>query len=143
MNKIRIVRLLGFVFIFANFFLLNVFIHEAGHYIAADYYNLEPEIEFDFGAVGDLGFGFEGTPIASTSFNEPENNSGLMVIVLTGPLFNLILSLLFFNGFIFYRNNKYIKEIVIIGFILSFASFIMNLIPIEGSDGSLIFELLF
>ena len=142
MDKFHIGRLLGFVFVFVNIFFLNVVIHEIGHYVAADYYNLEPKIEFDFGAVGDLGFGFKGTPVASTSFNESDNSGALMAIVLTGPLFNLVLSLIFFSIFVFYRKNKYIKEIVIIGFILSFASFIMNLIPLEGGDGSLIFELL-
>ncbi|MDO8508361.1 MAG: hypothetical protein Q7S27_01610 [Nanoarchaeota archaeon] len=142
MNSKGIIQILGYSLIFVNIFFLNVIVHEIGHYLTAEHYNLEPEIEFDFGSVGDSGFGFSGTPIASTSFNEPNNGDVLAAIVLTGPLFNLILGVIFFMIFVFYRDNEYIREVVIIGFIVSISSFLMNLIPIEGSDGSLLLGLI-
>ena len=142
MEKEDIIRVGIYVLIFINVFLLNVILHEIGHYIAADYYNLEPEVEIDLNSVGNLGFGFKGVPIASTSFNEPSSENEFISVVLMGPLLNLLLMIIFFIGFIFFRENKYLKEIMIIGFVISISSFIMNIIPIEGTDGNLLFGLI-
>lgn len=124
--------------VFVNVFLLNVILHEAGHYMAAGYYELEPEIEFNFENMGDLGFQLRGISIASTSFNEPESNEELVVIVLLGPLFNFVLAVIFLFIFAFSKKEM-VREIVMIGFVISFASFFMNVIPIDGTDGGLIF----
>ncbi len=133
-----IIRLCLYLLIFINGFLLNVVLHEVGHYMAADYYNLEPKIDFDFKSVGNLSFGFKATPIASTSFNEPRTTGELVVVALAGPFFNLILGILFLMIFIFSK-KEIIKELMLICFVISIASFVMNILPLDGADGSLVF----
>lgn len=137
-----IFSILTMVFIFVNIFLLNVVLHEIGHYVAADYYKLEPKIEFNFEKIGEIfNFSFNGVAIASTSFIDERDNLEIFVVSLMGPFINLILGLIFLMCFIFFRNNKYIGEIALIGFVVSFGSFVMNILPFNGSDGSLIFGL--
>ncbi len=138
MQQKEILRMLIYIIVFVNAFFLNVIIHEIGHYLAADYYELEPEIEFDFGVVGDLGFGLESRPIASTNFIAPLNKIELYSIVLMGPLMNLMLGIAVFFIFVFCK-KEIIREVMIICFIISIASFIMNIVPISGTDGSLVF----
>ncbi len=123
-----------------NIFLLNVILHEAGHYAAAEHYNLNPEIEFNFENVTKVSFGFEGKTIASTSFIESDDENTMLAIVLMGPFANLILGSIFL--FIWFFTKMDLKLIGLIGVIVSFSSFVMNLIPLEGADGALIFNFL-
>ncbi len=138
----EILRALFYLLLFINIFLLNVLGHEFGHYMAADYYGLEPNITLDFGAVGDLGFGFESVPIASTSFNNPNSLFSLVGVILMGPFFNLVLGLIFTFSLFYPRLPNFLKEIMIIGFVTSISSFLMNIVPIGGADGSLLFKLI-
>ena len=130
------------VFVFVNAIFLNVVLHELGHYAAAEHYGLEPEIEFNFEKAGDLGFGLESVPLASTSFIDNGNEGELRVIVLMGPFVNLLLGIMFLAGFVFFRGKRFVEEIGLIGMTVSFGSFIMNMLPIQGVDGSLIFGLI-
>ena len=127
---------------FVNCFVLNVVGHEIGHYLTARHYNLEPEIDFEWNNLSDLGFELGGIPLASTSFDDPKDERVLANVVAAGPLFNFALCILFALLFVYCRNKEYLREVILIGFILSFASFLMNLIPIDGSDGSLLWELI-
>ena len=126
------------IFVFVNVVFLKVILHEFGHYIAAESYGLEPEIELNLESVGDLRFNFEAQPLASTSFLNTRDSLKLFVIVLLGPFMNLILGIVFLVCFVFLRSNV-IREMALIGFIVSMGSFIMNILPFSGSDGSLIF----
>lgn len=131
---------LVYAFLAVNIFLFNVVLHEIGHYVAADYYNLEPEIELEFGNMTNLSFGFEleGQAVASTSFINNGNENNLFVITAMGPFMNLFLGVIFLFGFLFVKKNWF-RELCVVGIVISFMSFVMNLIPVGGSDGSFIF----
>ena len=89
------------IFVFANVFLLNVVLHEAGHYWAAEHYALEPEIAFNFENITGAGFSFKSIPIAYTSFLDNGNLYEMGVIALMGPFVNLLLGILFMLVFAF------------------------------------------
>lgn len=133
---------LVYLFAFVNVMFLNVILHEGGHYIAAEHYGLEPKIEFNFENLKGMSFGLESISLATTSFNDNGNESELKVIVLMGVFMNLVLGVLFSMVFVFFRRKKYIGEIGLIGVVVSFGSLIMNLLPIQGVDGSFIFGFL-
>ena len=142
MNKLYlngVLLMLLTLFVGVNVFLLNVIIHEAGHYVAADYYSLDPEIEFDLESVRDsFNFSLESKSVASTRFLKTEDSSSLFVITLMGPFMNLLLGILFLISLLF--SEKFlIRQFNILGVIISFMSFIMNIIPIVGSDGYYLF----
>ena len=134
----RIFWTLIFLFIGINIFILNVIVHEFGHYAAADYYDLAPKIEFDFENATKVGFGFEGITIASTSFIESNNEDTMLAIVLIGPFMNLVLGVICLFAYFFSMGN--LKLFSLISMIISFSSFITNMLPIEGTDGALIFR---
>ena len=138
----RVLWVLVYAFLAVNIFLFNVILHEYGHYVAADHYGLNPEIDFEFENVSDsLSFSLESKPIASTSFISNGNENDLFVVTVMGPFMNLISGIIFLFCFLILRNYK-IREGCIIGFVISFMSFVMNLIPVGGSDGSYIFGLI-
>ena len=131
-------------FIFVNMLFLNVVLHEVGHYIAADYYELKPEMKLDFSEIRNAGFNLKSIPLASTSFIDNGNEGELAVVALMGPFVNLLLGALFVFVFVFWREKGwFIGEIGLIGMVVSFGSFIMNMLPMNGVDGSLIFGVLF
>ncbi len=125
------------LFVSLNVFLVNIVLHEAGHYIAAENFGLEPEIKFDFG-VGNLSFGFEGKALASTSFDEPSNRGELFFVSIAGPLVNLIFGIIFSIVYFFVRDSK-VRLLIIICVIVSLISFVMNMLPLWGTDGSIVF----
>ena len=136
----KMLWVLTYAFLAVNIFLFNVILHEYGHYVAADYYGLNPEIDFEFENVSDsLSFSLESKPIASTSFIS--NGNDLFIVTVMGPFMNLILGIIFLFYFLILRNYE-IRVICTIGFVISFMSFVMNLIPVGGSDGSYIFGLI-
>ena len=141
MNNARLIRLGLYFLIFVNVLLLNVILHEIGHYVIADYYNLDPKIEFSLENIRNFSLNFNSVPLADTSFNDPKNHSSLADVAMAGPIVNLFLGIIFFFIFIFNKKREYLREIMIIAMMVSFASFIMNMLPLSGSDGSLIFRL--
>ena len=129
------------IFVFANVFLLNVVLHEAGHYWATEHYALEPEIAFNFENITGAGFSFKSIPIAYTSFLDNGNLYEMGVIALMGPFVNLLLGILFMLVFGFSKERFYLKGIVLMCVMISIGSSVMNLIPIRGTDGYLILRM--
>lgn len=123
-----------------NVLFLNVVFHEFGHYLAADHYGLEPEMKFgfDFDRINGGLLSFGGAGLASTSFIDNGNFGNLLVVVLTGPFVNLLLGIFFFFVFVFVRNEN-VRELLFICAIVSLLSFGMNMLPINGVDGSVLF----
>ena len=135
---------LVYVFAAVNVFLFNVVLHEYGHFAAADYYGLEPEIEFNLDSIGNLGFNlfsFESKTIASTSFIDNGDEDELLAVVLMGPFANLLFGVVFFLCLLFLKNYM-LKELCIVGGVVSLASFLMNILPLDGGDGGLIFAMI-
>jgi len=129
------------LFIFVNILLINVVLHEYGHYAAANYYDLDPEIKYNFENITGAGFSLKGVPIASTSFIDNGDKNEMVVIASMGPFINLIMGLFFVFLFIIFKDKRLLGEILVIGMIVSLGSFVMNLLPFSGSDGALIFRL--
>lgn len=134
----KILRILIFVVVSLNVFLLNVVMHEIGHYLIANYHDLKPEIELNIENIGDLGFSLEEKTIASTSFNSPNSENILIAISFMGPVMNLVLGVAF-SIFFMLVSNKKTKLIFLVGIIISLLSFVTNLLPFEGTDGNIIF----
>jgi hypothetical protein len=130
------------LFIFVNVLFMNVFAHEIGHYLAAKDYGLEPEIEYEFSNMTGAGFGFEGVPIAYTTFIDNGNYEEIIVVALMGSFFNILIGLFFMFLFIYFKNKIFIREIMLICIITSIGAGLMNLIPFSGSDGAMIWGLL-
>jgi Zn-dependent protease len=125
-----------YALIAVNIFALNVVMHEIGHYVPAEYYDLEPKMEFSLQSLNDsLEFSLDSKPVASTTFLRGDSTLELAVITLMGPFMNLFFALVFLTGFLL--SKRYVlKDVSIIGFVLSFTSFVMNMIPISGTDGA-------
>ena len=138
----KIIWITAYITIFINIFIINIAIHELGHYIAADHYNLEPEISFKLENVTNTRFRAENTPLAYTSFNQDENKEHIITIALLGPITNLLMSIIFLIIFVTNKKNNTIQEFSLICIVVSLGSFVMNIIPIEGSDGWLIANLI-
>ena len=136
-----VLRVLVGLFVFVNIFLLNIVLHEFGHYIAAEYYGLEPEIEFELGNLKEISFSLEGVGLASTSFIDNGDGLEIAIVALIGPFFNLLLGIIFLFIFVSFKRIEYLAEIGIIGVVVSIGAFVMNILPMEGVDGSLIFRL--
>ena len=134
---------LVYLFVFVNVMFLNVVLHELGHYAAAQSYGLEPKIELNFDNLERISFGLKSISLATTSFNDNGNENELKAIVLMGVFMNLILGVCFSMVFVFFKGKEYIAEIGLIGAVVSLGSLIMNLLPIQGVDGSFIFGTLF
>ena len=135
----RIFWVISCLFLGVNLFLLNVVLHEAGHYGAARHYNLQPKMEFNLKNATRVSFGFEGETIASTSFIDNGDENEMLSVVLMGPFMNLFLGVIFL--FICFFSKDDLRLFSLIGVIVSFSSFIMNLVPLKGADGALIFNI--
>jgi len=131
--------ILVYGFIFVNVFFANVVLHEFGHYLAADYYDLRPKIEFNFSEIGNLSFGLDGVALASIRFDLSDNRTDMIVVSLMGPFLNFVFGVIFLIVFVFCENIR-IREIVFMGFVISIGSFLVNMMPMEGVDGGLVFE---
>ena len=126
---------------FVNIVFFNVLIHEAGHYIAAYYYGLEPKISLELSNARGVSFNFEALPLASTSFIDNGDKNELFAVVLFGPFMNLLLSIVFLFVFVSFKRN-WAKDLAIMGFVISLGSFLMNVLPIPGADGAILFGLI-
>jgi membrane-associated protease RseP (regulator of RpoE activity) len=146
----------------ATFFslVINVVAHEYGHYKVAQYYDLNPKMNLpinDLKDVKSLSFYMSDDFRAYVSFDATGTNRQDLFVTFAGPAINLLLSLLiiFVYFLLVYRlkkSNKFYKKNYLILLALDaifisllipcVLSFLINMLPITGSDGLVIYELL-
>jgi hypothetical protein len=111
----------------------NIFIHETGHWFAADALNLNPKIHlFESPANGTISF-FNQNFFTTYSAGTPHAE---WLVALAGPLANLLiaigLAVLYFKV---PKQKKYTRLVIIMLMIPAILSFVSNMIPSAGSDG--------
>lgn len=136
----KIVVMFGVIAIFFISFFGNVYLHEFGHYAAADSFDLNPSMNFE--KIDESFNGFEMKAIAYTEFDYSSSDSENFIIAIMGPLMNLILCLFFLFMYVYWRDNEMVGIIALAGLIPSLFSFIMNILPFAGADGEVILKLL-
>jgi len=114
----------------AIFGVLSALLHEVGHILA---------IFFKRGNIKEIKFGIVNIDISSDSFNTYLSNESKdeLIILISGPLINLILALIL--KVIFLNNGCYIVNLV------SYQNLflgLVNLLPINSLDGGRIFYIL-
>jgi len=116
--------------------IFNVAIHEAGHYVVAEAFGLQPRIGFENG----VGFIWNNAPIAYTSYIGGTQLQDVL-ISLAGPLANL---LVFAAAVLFYRrlNALNAQAIMLAIAVIALLSFFSNIVPVSGSDGAVLLSAL-
>lgn len=128
-------------------FFLNIYIHEYGHYCVAEYFGLNPEVHF---ATTDA----DGnkislySPAAYTTYSSESKNLTTQdaIIAFAGPFVNLLFALVFCIVYITLpkkRKTFLTKTVFAMIIIPAIISFVINLIPVGISDGSIIVAALF
>lgn len=146
---------------------INVYLHELGHYVVADFYGLEPEMYINnVVEVGSDGVRMNVNPEAYVRYKNPGDTWTNIFITIAGPLVNLMLFLAFIyiHLIIHKRLSKKIKfarlrrnsksesrlirlslffDIIFISLAVpSILSVIINLANTPGSDGAYLRELI-
>ncbi len=116
----------------------NIFVHETGHWLAADALNLDPEIHlFESPANGTISFfnqNFFTTYVAGTPHAE-------WLVALAGPIANLLIAIgLVVLYFKVPKHKKYTRLVILMLIIPAILSFMSNMIPSAGSDGAAILQ---
>jgi Zn-dependent protease len=140
--------------------MLNVYLHELGHYFMAEHFDLNPSMHFTAGSnenAGVFSLLLSQDFKAYVRFDAPDVLMKDLLVTAAGPIVNLIIivSLLLGNTFIIkkLKKNKNLYKKYFWNFLLldaifisllvpSILSFIINMSPIVGSDGSVIYELI-
>jgi len=127
-------------------FTLNVYIHEYGHFLAAKHYDLQPEIHFEEPVSTGNKFSFF-TPRAFTSYisDTQEITAEDAVIAFAGPLVNLAFALFVTAIYFLIPKRKRtfaVQTALAMIAIPAYISFIINLLPMGYSDGTIIIEFL-
>jgi len=134
-------KLLLIVIVFLSSFIGNVLLHETGHYLTASMFGLNPSMYVSSPAES-LNYIFESKPIASVSFSESASNEQTFLVGLMGPAVNLFLAVIFLVIYIESKQNKYIGKSALAAFLPSILSFIINILPLGSTDGSVLLSLL-
>ncbi len=134
LKKIALVLAL-FAISFASL-VLNIAIHEAGHYAVAGLFGLQPKMGFEGGA----GFIWNNEPIAYTIYIGGTQIQDALISA-AGPLANF---LVFIFSVLFCRKSKNFNlQLVLLALsIVALLSFVSNIIPSSGSDGEVLVKLL-
>lgn len=125
---------------------INIGLHEFGHYAVANEYDLEPKMNFEFNEP-EAGALFYTTSFY-TEYTAPANEltEKDANIAFAGPAVNIIISLLLGLGYLIIPKNtprkRLVATILMLFMIPSILSVIVNLIPLSGTDGSMIFQYL-
>lgn len=115
--------------------LLNIVVHEVGHFSAAQSCGFDPKVSVhnESRSVGQVNY---LVPTVSTSYFTTPNADNDTLIALAGPAANLMVAAAAFIGF---KTSKY-KTLCIILLFTASISALINLAPFQGADGAVIFS---
>jgi len=140
LRKVLFGMMLGAI-LFASMF-ANIFLHEEGHYAVAKSFDLSPKIH-----IGEVPAGEKSTFFVLsfyTTYLAKTNSQQDAEIAFAGPLVNLLLTCIFACLYFVIpkkvRGRTYLEMILLVLLIPSLVSFIVNILPIPYSDGSVIFS---
>jgi Zn-dependent protease len=137
----KVAFVMGILGSFLVSFMANVFLHELGHYAAADSFGLNPDMELG-DLRGSINFSLESRALAYTEFDYTENKLEMFTVTVMGPLVNLVLSLVFLVVYVLGKKNEFVRMIALAGFLPALLSFVFNVLPLSGTDGAFIVGLL-
>ena len=129
--------------IFVLSFLGNVYLHEFGHYAAADLLGLHPEIYMEPVTKDTFSLTLQSESLAYTEFDNTSSKKELIFVAIVGPLVNLLLTLIFLIIYLDYKHKPQIQVFAIAGLIPSILSFVINVLPYATTDGMMIVRALF
>ena len=151
---------------------MNVYLHELGHYVVADYYELNPTMHVtNVLSLQNDSLRVNMNPVAYVQYQNPGNTLEAIRkninVTLAGPLTNLLITVLLLLGYIFtrllvknrlYNSDNYRKssryrlkvfkfcfliDVIFISLIIpSLVSVIVNFSNTPGSDGAFLRELI-
>lgn len=121
----------------------NIMLHETGHFIAAEHFNLQPKMYlFDNGT--GTGFSFFNQNFYTT-YNSPASYASYVdfLIALAGPLANVLLVLgLAIAYFKVPKTKGTLRLAILMLLIPSVISVLSNLLPVAGTDGGIVWNYL-
>ena len=137
---IKVLKVSLILLIFVISFIGNVYLHEGGHYAAAGLLGLNPNIEIS--SIGEsVNYILESKPVASVSFEGDASKGEMFLVGLMGPFMNILLSFVFLIIYFANKQNEYVRKFAVAGLIPSILSFIVNILPFEGTDGNILLSL--
>ena len=140
--------------------LMNIYLHEQGHYLVADHFGLNPSIHFSSQNNSEesvFNFLLSRDFRAYVTFDAFCEDHVNLLVTLAGPIVNLLIALTLFLVYGFsinklkkdnHRYEKYfgyfiLADTIFISILVpSILSFLINMAPITGSDGAAIYEIL-
>lgn len=160
----------GIVFSLSFFMVLasitvNIYLHEMGHFVVADSYGLNPEMNISgVISVTDDRLQLNMKPVAYVRYRDPGDVLKNIYITIAGPLMNLLLVVMSLLFYVLMKRRfkiqlssdrlskkaklrvirlSFIFDIAFISFLVPcLVSVIVNLANISGSDGAFLRELL-
>lgn len=121
---------------------LNIFAHEAGHWTAAEAFNLNPKIHvFEPYAGGKFSL---FTPNFFTTYSPNSLHLTDVIVAFAGPLVNLLITIGLIAVYFAIPKEKRtfrLNLILTVLIIPALISFIANMLPLPATDGSIIWNL--
>ncbi len=133
---------LGIFIIFLSLF-SNVVLHEIGHFFVADMLDMNPSIHLE-SPISITGHHVSSNRFAYVSYSSYFPGVALqdVLIAAAGPIVNAIMALICAGLLFVNYKNKTASYILLLFLVVSVLSCVINLIPLSGSDGSVIFSYL-
>ena len=130
-------------------FLVNIIIHESGHYIVADAFGLNPTMHFFdplYGEDGRLSFNLgrlNSEPVAYTQFSQPGSLWESVNITIAGVMANLLFAMIICFIYTFTMKNAFSEMVFLSVLAPTILSVVINLnIFSHISDGAVLFRLI-
>jgi Zn-dependent protease len=119
----------------------NIVAHEFGHWAVAEHYSLNPQMHFGESLDGEKANLFSASFF--TTYNAPVCTDQDFYVTLAGPLTNIMIAVgLFFAYQRMPKKTYRINMLFLVMVIPAILSAIVNLMPLQASDGQLIFRYL-